>query len=58
MLRVLKRQSHVFIGLRPSPEGGEWDSHAWVTTEDGTVIGGEVAPEFTPVTIYSRGLAN
>jgi hypothetical protein len=55
MLRVLKRPSQVFIGLRENPEGGEWDSHAWVTTEDGAVIGGEVAHEFTPVTIYLRG---
>ena len=55
MLRVLKRSSRVFIGLRANPEGGEWDSHAWVTTEDGTVVGGEVAREFTPVTMYLRG---
>jgi hypothetical protein len=55
MLRVLKRPSQVVIGLRPDPQGGEWDSHAWVTTESGTVIGGEVAQEFTAVTVYRKG---
>jgi transglutaminase-like putative cysteine protease len=54
MLRVLKRPSQVVIGIRPNPQGGEWDSHAWVTTESGTVIGGEVAKDYTAVTIYRK----
>ena len=54
MLSQLGRPGTVVIGLRPNHQSSTWDSHAWLVTDEGIILGGEVAGDFVPVTTYRK----
>ena len=52
MLRWRKVPSTVVYGVARSPEG-ELHAHAWLTVGDRVILGGEAAPDFTPIERWS-----
>lgn len=52
MLRWRNVPSSVVYGVARSPEG-ELHAHAWLTVGDRVVLGGEAAPDFTPIERWS-----
>lgn len=54
MLKVMGKPSQVIVGL--GEDGGEEkrETHAWLITASGNVVGGEIAGEFTPVTVFGQ----
>ena len=58
LLQVFRRESRIVIGLDQNRKSVKFESHAWLITHHGIVVGGEVAHRFTPVSIYSNSQAS
>ena len=52
LLKKAGQAGDIVIGLKSSPSGEPWDTHAWLMGANGIVLGGEIAHQFTPVTVY------
>jgi hypothetical protein len=53
LLRILGRDSQIVIGFEADRKVVRFESHAWLVTDNGIVVGGEIAHQFNPVSIYS-----
>lgn len=42
----------IVIGMKQAEGSSEWETHAWLVGAHGIVLGGEIAGQFTPTTIY------
>lgn len=54
LLMRLNRSSQIIIGFNPNTKRERFESHAWLLTPSGIVVGGEIAKDFKTVTVYSR----
>jgi hypothetical protein len=54
MLKAIGKPSQVIIGLQENTGDEKWGTHAWLITANGNVVGGEIAGNFTPVTIFGQ----
>ena len=53
LLQILGRESQIVIGFEANRKAVRYESHAWLVTDNGIVVGGEIAHQFNPVSIYS-----
>lgn len=58
MLSQLGTPGTVIIGLKPTRGNSAWDTHAWLVSSEGIILGGEVAGDFVPVTSYRKTPGN
>jgi hypothetical protein len=57
MLHGLNRSSKIVIGFNANRRNERYDSHAWLITPNGVVVGGEIAADYTSVTVYSKEIS-
>jgi hypothetical protein len=54
MLKAIGKPSHVIIGLQENLGDEKWGTHAWLITASGNIVGGEIAGNFNPVTVFAQ----
>ena len=54
LLGLFGKECHVAIGFDAHRKSERFESHAWLFTPHGVVLGGEVAHNFTPVSVHSN----
>lgn len=52
MLTRSGNTARIVIGMKQSEGSPNWETHAWLLGAKGIVLGGEIAGQFTPTTVY------